>query len=121
MLNTDEFSRFLVGDEPASMKELCLKLLLILCTGMENVSQNTLMEYLMMNSIFESLAYLLSIAGTTEIQHWHALSIGFLLKQIRNAFIKFAVRYQLMQGEFQLMPLWLPNLANQNPKYIMIK
>jgi hypothetical protein len=53
----------LVGDEPASMKELCLKLLLILCTGMENVSQNTLMEYLMMNSIFESLAYLLSIAG----------------------------------------------------------
>ena len=56
-------SRFLVGDEPASMKELCLKLLLILCTGMENVSQNTLMEYLMMNSIFESLVYLLSNAG----------------------------------------------------------
>ena len=55
--------RFLVGDEPASMKELCLKLLLILCTGMENVSQNTLMEYLMMNSIFESLVYLLSNAG----------------------------------------------------------
>ena len=55
--------RFLVGEEPASMKDLCLKLLLILCTGLENVSQNTLMEYLMMNSIFESLAYLLSIAG----------------------------------------------------------
>ncbi len=52
-----------MGEEPASMKELCLKLLLILCTGMENISQNTLIEYLTYTSVFESLIHLLSSAG----------------------------------------------------------
>ena len=33
---------FLMGDEPASLKDLCLKLLLIIATGLDNVSQNML-------------------------------------------------------------------------------
>ncbi len=56
-------SSFLTGDEPASLKDLCLKLLLVMVTGFDNVSQNTLLEYLMMNSVYESLIYLLSHAG----------------------------------------------------------
>ncbi len=54
---------FLTGDEPASLKDLCLKLLLVMATGFDNVSQNTLLEYLMMNSVYESLVHLLSHAG----------------------------------------------------------
>ena len=52
-----------VGDHPASLKDMCLNLMVIICTAVDNVSRNTLMEYLMMNSIFESLIHLLSNSG----------------------------------------------------------
>ena len=32
-------NQFLMGDEPASLKDLCLKLLLVMSTGVDNVSQ----------------------------------------------------------------------------------
>ena len=56
------YSVFL-GDHPASLKDMCLNLMVIICTAVDNVSRNTLMEYLMMNSIFESLVHLLSNSG----------------------------------------------------------
>ena len=57
------FYSFLTGDDPASLKDLCLKLLTIIATGVDNVSQNTLLEYVMMNSVYESLIHLLSNTG----------------------------------------------------------
>ena len=45
------------------MKELCLKLLLVLSTGSDHASQNALLEFIMINSVYESLVHLLSHAG----------------------------------------------------------
>lgn len=63
-------NRILSGDYRASLKTLCLKLLLLIVTGTDNVSQNTLLEYLMMNSIFETLIQLLTDASSRS-QHGH--------------------------------------------------
>lgn len=53
-------NNFLISEAPDSPRSLCLKLLLILVTGTDNVSQNVLLEYVMMNSLFDSLVRLLS-------------------------------------------------------------
>lgn len=53
-------NNFLISEAVDSPRSLCLKLLLILVTGGDNVSQNVLLEYVMMNSCFDSLIRLLS-------------------------------------------------------------
>ena len=62
------------GDHPASLKDLCLNLMVIICTAVDNVSSNTLMEYLMISSIFESLVHLLS-HSETRARHGHSATL----------------------------------------------
>lgn len=53
---------------------MCLKLLLVFVTGTNVVSQNILLEYIMLNSLFDSFIRLLS-DPTLRGQHGHDVVI----------------------------------------------
>jgi len=63
-------SDILTGESPAPVKALCLKMLVIMCTGSDNISQNSFYEYLIQHSVFESLVQILcQTFGRSEIGH----------------------------------------------------
>lgn len=69
------------GDTPDSLKSLCLKLLLVFATGTENVSQNTLIDYVIMTSMFECLMQLLCNTSTRQA---HGHNVVLLLTLLVN-------------------------------------
>ena len=75
---------FLTGDEPSSLKDLCLKLLLVVASGYEDVSKNALLDYLMTNSVFESLVHLLSRAESRALHGHSAVLLITVLVQYRK-------------------------------------
>ncbi|GBP81815.1 UPF0668 protein C10orf76 homolog [Eumeta japonica] len=74
-------STMLLGDFPESLKSMILKLLLVIATGLDNIDENPLVEYLMMNSLFEPLIQLLSTS--TERQP-HGYDVVTLLMFLVN-------------------------------------
>ncbi len=68
---------------PASLKDLCLKCLIIMATGFDNVSSNALLEFLMTNSVFEALAHLLSTAELRSAHGHSAVLVLAILVQYR--------------------------------------
>jgi len=77
-------TRFLSGEYPACLKELCLQLLLVLASGTDNVSTNTLLEFLMINSVFECLVGLLSQPAESVRHGKSAVTVLTLLVQYRK-------------------------------------
>lgn len=54
-------NNLMISDVSEASRQMCLKLLLVLVTGSNIVSQNILLEYIMINSqLFESFVRLLS-------------------------------------------------------------
>ena len=77
-------TKFLCEDHPACLKELCLQLLLVVSSGTDNVSSNTLLEYLMINSVFSSLVELLGEAQHRKRHGRSAVTVLALLVQYRK-------------------------------------
>lgn len=80
----DCLNAFLTGDQPTGLKLLTLKFLLVLITATDNISQNTLLEYLMMNSIFEALIQILGHPTQRQVLGHDAALILTLLIQYRK-------------------------------------
>ncbi|KAI9579757.1 armadillo-like helical domain-containing protein 3 isoform X2 [Glossina fuscipes] len=70
----DYCNQILLGEVLENARFMCLKLLLVLVTGTDNVSQNVLLEHLMMNTLFDSFVRLLS-DPTLRTQHGHDIVI----------------------------------------------
>ncbi|CAG5028392.1 unnamed protein product [Parnassius apollo] len=74
-------STILSGDVPDSLKSMVLKLLLVIATGVDNIDDNPLVEYLMLHSLFEPLIQLL--CTSTERQQ-HGYDVVLLLMFLVN-------------------------------------
>lgn len=67
-------NEILLGDVVENARFMCLKLILVLVTGTDNISQNVILEYLMLHTLFDSFIRLLS-DSTLRAQHGHDIVI----------------------------------------------
>ncbi|PVD29992.1 hypothetical protein C0Q70_09253 [Pomacea canaliculata] len=80
----DSLNGFLTGDYVSGLKLLTLKLLLVFITAADNISQNTLLEYIMMNSVFEALIQILGHPTQRQVLGHDAALVLTLLVQYRK-------------------------------------
>lgn len=74
----ESVNKFLTQDYPVSIKNLSLKLLLIILTSADNISQNVLLEYLMLNSVFEAIIQILS-SPVSRDRHGYDATVALTL------------------------------------------
>lgn len=97
-------NKFLAGDQPASLKSLCLKLILIIVTGLDNINQNNILEYMMLNNMFETLAKLLT-ESKSRLEHGDdvILLLTFLVNYRKHEAVNpYIVKLSILDNEAAL-------------------
>ncbi|CAG9769602.1 unnamed protein product [Ceutorhynchus assimilis] len=95
---------FLEGDSTDAMKGLCLKLIIILTIGSDNLNQNTLIEYIILSPLFECLVKLLSDVPTRQKHGYDVVLIITLLVNYRkyDATNPYVVKLSILDDELTL-------------------
>ncbi|CAI8049221.1 Armadillo-like helical domain-containing protein 3 [Geodia barretti] len=119
----EALNKFLVHDYPASLKNLCLRLLLVMLTAMDNISQNMLLEYVMMNSVFETIMHLLSVPDLRDQHGYDAVVVLTLLVNYRKyeAANPYVIKLSVLDDEIALHGLGSvvsSVLTEYNKKYV---
>lgn len=80
----ENLNQILNGEYPTALKQQVLRFIMVLATAADNISLNTLLEYLMINSVFESLIQILGDVNLRQMLGGDAVQVLTLLVQYRK-------------------------------------
>ena len=80
----ERLNYFLSSEQSSGLTGVALRMLLVLVTVTENVSQNTILEYLMINSVFESIVQIMGDPAVRQTHGHDALLLLTILVQYRK-------------------------------------